>query len=83
MKVQVTQAFRFAPDGNHTITVETGTVVEGRCAEVALKAGWGVELRAPEPPPAAEPKADEPEEKAIEAAPQNKATPRAPWNKRK
>lgn len=73
MKVEVTKSFPWAPDGNNVREVKVGEVLEGRGASIALelKCGRAVE----EKPAAPAPSAPAPvEEKAVAAAPENKAT---------
>lgn len=55
-RVEVTKAFRWAPDGIHAREVEIGEVLEGEGAEIALQMGCGQELQT----------------KAFPAAPKNK-----------
>lgn len=76
MKVRITKSFQWSPDGVHVITVEVGELREGRCAEKALRGGYGLEER----PEAHEEPAEEHEEKKLEQ-PANKAIPAAPRNK--
>lgn len=45
-KVEITQAFDFAHEGVRIERLEVGAIVEGRCAEVALETGKGVEVEA-------------------------------------
>lgn len=66
MEAKVTRSFRVAvEDGTRKYT--PGEVAEGRAAEVAVENGWG-EAIAP-----AEKKKPAPKNKAVSAAPKNKA----------
>lgn len=44
MRARVTRSFRWSPDGIAVVTIEAGTVVEGRAAQVAVESFGGVPL---------------------------------------
>lgn len=46
MKIEVTKAFKFSPDGNTVETVNVGEKVEGRRADVAMQMKCGREIKA-------------------------------------
>lgn len=64
MKVEVTKEFKWAPDGNHVVTVPAGKEVDGRAAEVAIQLGCARESKA---------QSAAPKNKAEPKAPKNKA----------
>jgi hypothetical protein len=82
MRVEVTKAFRWAPDGNNVIDVEAGQIVEDRCAEVALQLRSGRDLDVPPADDTSAPAEDAPAEgtRAVEP-PRDRAVRRAPRNK--
>ena len=66
MKARVTKTFRWSPDGNVVQTFTPGTVLEGRAAAKAIRAGLAEPVADGPKPPA-------PMNESVEAAPKNRA----------
>lgn len=80
MRVRVTKAFKWAPDGNNVREVQVGEVLEGRGAQVALEQKAGVEESSSPAPVGVEvvdSGAPVVEVKATEPAPESPAAPAA------